>query len=639
MMVLFSISHTELLSKTLLLRFTEFANENCTLLWLGRNHSTFDQSLVKNHIFQKVVPFDFLIEDPTKTQDDYEAKIVQYYEKLFKENGIELTQCTSVITGGDLDDAFNLYCCLKGISYKLLESYPSELINKNRLNFHKGRKHQVNLQSIFSSLLGENEFCVKRYLIPDGTPPVRKNDTIINFEELFYQIPPKKQKDIVTAFQLYNLQIENLILLNSSGWTGSNTKMIGAKMYIPYQIMVDLFFHESDKITVKAHPMSNQLEFDDVFYDFDKVEGITPIELFKFKENFQINKVVSGSGSALTKIKRHITNEVRLHPEWPINHKILLQIYTIFRFIKILEQKKIVQIFNIQSILIDTFFREVIDFKELGLVSKAISNMESIPGEDNTITIFKDLGNSDYNKLKNVIQEITNNSIIFFIETENFMNLNIDVKNLIYDFFIPIVNKKNQKKEKVLCELNAETIYIFTKSPELRKKIMNFSFRKTLKYTGIELYVDPTTEEEVAQRINELKLQALSQQISQIQTETMTKIQLLSEEQGKHLATLNNYTDEKFNSLLNQQGEQNKVINQSTKNLEIVSQNIQGLQQSMKHLETSLIKQQQDEAERSQYLEIHKDTLYAKYYEKIERKYPKGSKKREFWKKVAEKFI
>lgn len=646
-MVLYAVYHGGSLPLAILHRLLRHRDEKAVLL-VGNTRwhigSKFDISQM-SYIFDDVVTYDASLgEYLNKPASELSDLIISKYSQYFKD--MDFSKFSKIYNLIDGEDSFGYYLSYLNIKYTHIEHAPN-LVKMRYTEWQSIPNSKENYQ--YTVMLKSRN--VYNFLTNPLIDVIYYKD--FNVVEQIQFLSSVEKEKILKAYgmkEILNVEVKSIFLPPSSyaTWESFSKRSEVRDAFLTKQsayafansIFLD-FVVGIERIIIKPHPRDSEpIPFPN---NENWIPGYFPSEFLGFIKDLQLNQVYAIGSSSFGALMQQYNIEESVF--YPYNYfyymHIALKVHLALQLAVIISPED-VSYYGITETLLNIASHNLD-------ISKKCRHIETVSNENKFTLIFQDM-----NRGKNILSRDSilgkgDNDVIVFVAKSDFLYIFKDQLEL-FSFIIPIDILKLKGKDSYTGNLETETIYIFTKSTDLRQKIMDFSFSKTLKYTGIELYVNPTTEEEVAQHIANLKQEILTQQVQAVQEETtkqiallsetqIKEISLLSETQTKQLAEADKSTQEKFNALLHQQAEQNKVINLSSKNTETLAKELVQLKNSIIHLESQLIEQQRSEAERAEYLEIHKDTLYAKYYEKIERKYPKGTKKREFWKKIAEKFL
>ena len=333
--VIFHANHSAALYQFIVLKNKYFSNDDVILMVNNINlgDSDFAKGLVKNNVFTKVIPF-------CEPFSDYQgltgkAAIFGFYDKLLAENEISIENTSAIITACDIQNWFGLYCVFKNIYPDFLEMHDKQFLNHYR---YEGNRTTSNgplwveeLSKQYHILDGEDENCKRRYLCLGSDVKFDGKDIKIDFINEFYNLPIKLRRKIVKAMHLGSSDYSkcNLLLLNSFGWTTARTKDPYPLHYLPYLLLSDYYFEDSQNtILFKDHPQTNSEYFKNTLSKKESViSSVIPIEFLGLIENFSIQKLLSVNSTGNEKISKFVKREVKIGDSYLYNWKIVHKLF------------------------------------------------------------------------------------------------------------------------------------------------------------------------------------------------------------------------------------------------------------------------------------------------------------------------
>lgn len=316
--VLFNLNHMSALSRLVSIRFTKHANKKAILLADGifKKSKTY-QDLINCGIFDHLIEFDGKIGYQAKNVPELEILIDRYFKDLFKENKIELSSISEYYTASDLSNPFAIYLSIHKIPYYLIEIAPNQLESINRydgafkLGFFNESYHIS--QKKFGVLCGEEGF---PYILYDSESTHPKANIkhnryeIIDFNNLLLYLGDSDKQKIKNCYNLADIdsKLGAMIFPNSTGFCKGEFGIQRTDFMNVYKTMAD-YYCPNKEVIIKMHPNDIYNPDLDACGTMRYLNEDMPIEFFRVLDNVEIDTVVSGSASTISKIKditRHV---------------------------------------------------------------------------------------------------------------------------------------------------------------------------------------------------------------------------------------------------------------------------------------------------------------------------------------------
>lgn len=567
-MILLNVGHISGLSSAIALRYTRYSKESCCLLITDSNPEIYNHNLEKNNVFDKVIS---MVDYPgpyPQNDIELEQNIVKFYDKFFLDNELDLTSVIEFNCCADLHNWFALYLSLKKIYYSIYELWPLQLYDREKSKFIFGRIKPLQLK--YMSLSGENKYCTKRYLHPNGNIPKPEKDEIVDFYNLIFEISHEQKLKIIKSFDIESISNKSLILFTSTSSTSTITNIDIKDPYYPYKIISDLILSENEEFYIKPHPRDETDYFKEVFPNNKIINAKVPIEFFAYQEKFRINKAVVVSKSILSKVKNYIEETIMI--EWGClsNHHIIIRLYTLLSIVNKLSYSNIFNIINIESHLINMFFQNAIEFNTFNYTQQNTTDLELYEIKENEFNVFGDITKYNKNVIIEKIKNSTEETIICFMDNNSLLECNDTFVREIIKYLIPIEIKKEQKAEYISCDLDTEFIYIYCKKQEIREKLLNFSSVRNFKHTGIEITINTNVENVKINLLNInliSKINALQQNLNKAKEENENYSQEIIDINQKYVALTNNLNKifEKYDSRIDNLVDKSQLLEQNLK--------------------------------------------------------------------------
>lgn len=501
-MVLFVLEHIMALSQSIALRYTRFENETCTLV-INNDfaNSEYANKMINKSVFNKIIRCNKIFGTEFDNEYNYINGINNYYSNIFNSNNINLQDYSNIIVAADEINTTSIYFHLNNIKHDFIELFEDQFKLKSRYNILNTVSNgnclfARDIHIKYSALTGESELVNKRYLYSNTKDEIiDEKDEIIDFMKLFYSIDVKYKNILKEIFGSINIKHNNnLFLFSSKGRTAFSKHPSPA--YYCYQIMCDYYSNDNAGIILKDHPNSNIGEAEKIF-DIKNVQFLDksiPLEFFALDNNFYIDQVVSVATTTTQKIKPFIGNNIDLQNIYFSTFTLTHKLYTVYALDKFLGICRSYFYFGIDKTAIENVKKIIFDNKKPS--SPIITNL--IKGD--TFNVIDNISQEEYENIYNSLKNtylIT--KIIFINSNKSFDFLNCFDESLL-QYLIPFTIKKKKLRNNTICDIKDEMIYVFCKSTEIREKIRTFTFEKSLKFTGIEIFVNPMTELEIKEQ-------------------------------------------------------------------------------------------------------------------------------------------
>lgn len=673
-MVLYHAYHAGQLNLVLIHRLTKNKNLQASLL-VGNRTLMGDvfhhlEKLIEAQIFNQIL---YCVEDYGCTKDyDYnsenvgecESLILEHFENIFQSNNVNVEDYEAIYSTVDMLHSFGIYLSLKNVHYFFIEPVQNmfqKLQNRVDVLPDKMKIYALTMTKHGASN-GISDNITQIYFEESNIDTLSKKYIRFDFFQSVLLLDENSKNFIRTFFEApilpYSEASHNLIS-TCSQWSIRELPNVKVVASLTYQLLADYLLDTSLPLIIKPHPLSRITKSDceKHFPNAIVIEAKFPFNFLPLVKNIEkIESILSISSSTVFSValnnNESICTGLSIWQSYILLHKTFFATEIMTQFCPNFD-----------------FFYYGIDIEYLVTqtkkrIQKNIIELNVAKLDDLTFAI---IDNINWNKgnyhdvLLNSMKYCKDTVLVFLNSLEDYCFC--AKSHLEYlDDIIPITIKKRQIKSDILCTLTPETIYIFTKNPETRRKIMNFSSSKELKYTGIEIYVEPTTEEQVGQQIAELRQKLLFQEIVELKQQVsllpkelpyspIEELQDLKEQIQRiplqfpppiEIKEENPVVVELLNQIVLSQNEKKKDLlllhecnNSTQETLGNLVIQLEEVSLRMTLLQESQVQTQELES----FVLVSKQSLYARLIQKIDQKYPKGSKKREFWKKFVEKFL
>ena len=468
----------------------------------------FEKNIEKFSWLGKIITYNERVFLDVADEKQLENKTVSFFDELLYNNNLDSNKVSMFYNTFDTINLFGVYLRLKELPFSIIEGFPGQLgMNRYDLNnrpVYDGvlKKHQA-LSAVGKTLVKTIQRNYEETII-------RPKDNFIrlNYEDLISYLPTSDGINILHAYSLDELFLDvdrAVLMVMSSGWIIHKLNPpTRNSFFLLYQLYADYFMlNSSAKLIIKPHPNTDfPLDFwKNQFPEAMTIPGYFPSNFIRFIPNLKIDKII-GTGSSSTNISLNNSPEILSSTNYYTFYYILHRFYITAELIKALSLQN-AKLFHIGMHNNFTWAFE----GAWGIGKSEWANFKIIT--NNSVFIIDNIfwnGPKDKEFLDEAIKNSDDSNLFIFLNSKNdycFYNPN----NLeIMDYIIPITIEKTATREDINSDLDSETIYVFCKNQDIRKKILNFSLRQNLANTGIEISVKPISQEVIDKNNKDLSL-------------------------------------------------------------------------------------------------------------------------------------
>ena len=328
-------------------------------------------------------------------------------------------------------------------------------------------------------------------------------------EELF-NISDEERTELLELFEV-NIKIdipENSLLLLTLHF--ANLKMMTfEEQVLLYQLFAD-YFCEDYNLVFKPHP-DDIMYYDILFPEAQIIKEVFPSEFLPFILKKEPEVFATIASTSIFSLKNIYNKKIlEFTPDYEKDFIFTHRYYIALKFINQLCNNHTVYSLGTNNEILANFLSYG-EFKNDGLNITYLSdiyidendntNIENVFSQikDNSVLIIDNiLKNSNVDFLECVdnivdyMKYIDNQSVIIFLNSaQDFCFYDIFAKEL-WEHIIPIVvNKKAMRDDEFYSDTETEIIYLYTKNEEYKEMAKNIKIDKKLKYTGLEVAVNP----------------------------------------------------------------------------------------------------------------------------------------------------
>ncbi len=517
--VVFEAQHMSSLYQYITLRYTRYRNKNVILFInkAGYDKTTYAQNLVKYGVFKQIVAYS----EPTFKNSTSTDDFVKFFDDIFANNQIELKDAEEIITAADVQNIFAIYCILNNRTLTYMEMHDNQFKDYNRYSVNRilgvSSKFVEDISIKYGVLTGDKANAKKRYLYAGSKVENSRKDEVVNFLDDFFSLDRKDVEVILRCFEIDNIDgkdIKNVLLFNSVGWTYPQTKLGYPTYYLPFLLIADYYFSDTACVYVKDHPQNNNDVYSKIIVPYCKtIKADVPIEFLGLINNLKVDKLISIDSTGGAKISRFVKNEVKLgrcylSRGYFCNHKLYASL-KVFSFIN--ENLKPFS-FGVDFDYLNSFNKNAGVIKNLQEFT--LMNIKQL--QKNSFNIVGHYANNNYRDIENLMLKANESSVIVFF--------NFDAKKLIshnnlsiIDNLIPLHFNVDKTRASSIASPIKASLVVFTKSQEIKNKLLEFNYSKELTNMGAVAYINKPTNEELEKDLMQMKLDVLYAKIEEQQ--------------------------------------------------------------------------------------------------------------------------
>jgi len=459
--------------------------------------------IVKRGVFSHILIYDIIDYSKADSVEEYEQNLKNYFDELLASISVSIKDFDQIHIIG-AHHGFGSYVCMNNVRFYFYEEAAGLLSNPTIISdFEKSYYPFKGMITERDGLFeGNNDLIIEIRCRFDSQNFDRIDKKVRNFEitSLLSKIDNDALDFIMNFFKIPNdvpFKKRNMILLGQK--LSSPEKETSEKDYIrTYQLLID-YYSDAENIIFKPHP-ADMSEYERYFNDIHIIRDKFPSELLLFLNNASYQIAMTINSTSMQTIEKNIESK-RFIGYWFMDFKeIINRCWFAFSIVSFLKNKK-AQCFyyGIQSDQVKNFLLYTKEFEGLSAKWLTLSN---IP--DNSISIINDIQWSQQDGTKSLLdsmKKMSDSSILIFINQNNdfcFYDLN---EPELMNFIIPMTITKEKLKSDVVDDMQDETIYIFSKNPLIKERLLNQNFEKYLMQTGIYLRVNAMNQDklEIAQ--------------------------------------------------------------------------------------------------------------------------------------------
>lgn len=450
-------------------------SENTAFLFYGNKDligPLFDKmdSLVSSGIFDYVIHANDSVGYQSKSDDECITKILGYYDKILKENGIFINNSDEVYVGVDTLNSYGIYLSLKNIEFYYYENTPG-FFNYSQERLHKSindgvSKSYTNLMDRLSisdaSANNITRIVSSLELYKDSKLKYITFD--MSKEILNLDVKDRKKLLSIFGYGEFKLPENTAIIATASEWAlrkfpEDERKSVFMAMY---RSIINYCIPENKEILIKPHPLSKISEND--------IQS--ELMRFTFEKTFPSEFIVLLDG--VQKLTIYTTTSSGIHIEGSQTVYLGEKYNTLYEFVPILDCVMDLSRYLDKRCVIPSFYIDTI-YK---IFSKYDESIDSVSQKDESslLIMFDDKSFRDIRKKHNY----KSSAMTYCLLYSEYPHLSI-----IFDACI--INDKNLYKVQLTCDEKSifdyhDYFWIITDNPFFEKE---YKYRFIQKTNGI----------------------------------------------------------------------------------------------------------------------------------------------------------
>lgn len=453
--------------------------------------------LVNSGYFDHILIFDFRVIANCKTIEEFEDKAVKYYDEMLGQIGIRIEDCDEVHIAG-AHQAFGSYACLKRVPFYFYEEGAGVLSRNSGLSkfVHKRDPIKNEIAIKYGLYEGNNELVIEARCVLDAQAPNYSNDKARNYEVI--ELMSKLSKnDIDYLLKFFNVPLdlegnEKYTMIMGQQLTRNGEFFTVSERILTYQLLID-YYLSNENVILKPHP-ADRSPYEDYMDDVDVfiMRSKFPSEFLPFVPNIKINKIITINSSSVNNLNEFIDEIQILDKEYLDFYPAIHRYNVAFDLMKLIQSEQTSYFhYGVSDKQIQNFVKNCIQDDKY--VTSRL-NLKNIPS--NSVSIINNLTQDESLQLLSSMENVDDSVVLIFVNQNEDYRFYNPIKPDLINYFVPLTIKKRRLKKNILADLKDETIYVFCKDTDTRRKIMYHHFNKELRHTGISLEIVPHSKQE-----------------------------------------------------------------------------------------------------------------------------------------------
>ena len=388
----------------------------------------------------------------TNDEDIIEKEIYAYYNKLFNENNINISDFDEIYVSCDMLNDFVVFLSLNDCKYNYFENYINQL-NENRVNLYDyhicnennhGSSEYFRVAKKHLSICGTSKKCKKRYILKDSRGDINctDKDEKIDFSSMLLMLNNNEREILIDCFDDCNIREickkanNSVLLLTQRQW---KYPVSNEETGLLYQLLVDYMCPSESKISIKPHP-SDKYNHTDFFNESIVFPVGFPADLFPIIKDFNINVAVTVSSTSIQKLEYWCNELITCGDVFFRNWRYINKLYYALKIVSLINKPKM-PVFRNNIPDGDVFLKLLRDYALTGISieesqwNSLSCNFEGIAIVGEVLFDEKTLSRSQFYSMLSGLSE---ESVIVFLDLKNnndFIDFeHYDLYNHVYSF-------------------------------------------------------------------------------------------------------------------------------------------------------------------------------------------------------------
>lgn len=520
-MVLYHAYHAGTLNLVLIHRLTKNVNQDAILMvgneqLMGPIYNKLDK-LISLGLFKKIIYCNECYGINAECVELCERSIKEYFDKIFRDNHVDIDRLDEIYTGVDTLHSFGVYLELINRRYFFLESY------KNFFNDAASRvagcrgTMPVYIDTMIKNNAGDgNSYFATKVIRPGSERQV--NSIIFDYENEVYNISPQNKKLLFKFFgmpETINAQMPVDVLITCSQWVLRNYPDVKKRTITIYQYIADYFAGSNPNMIIKPHPLS-RCDVDDYRENFNNIfvfEKEFPSNFMPLIDNLQVRNTYTicstGAATMSSQTGQMYLTGFTFYKMYPNIHKLG---YTFSLYKKIFSDL-IFSSYGISNEFIERVKNYVFGLDSVPMKWTDVNNIS------NNFIVVDNIDWNSGNYKENMIASMHNTQKNYVVVCINSME-DYFFEEFLYDakgLYLCIIKlEKELIKQNVVAPRETEYLFIFTNNFDTANKIKEFKYERVLSYTGYKIIGKTLNEDEHFRYLSDLKFKIIYNKFMQI---------------------------------------------------------------------------------------------------------------------------
>ena len=433
-----------------------------------------------------------------KTEKEQLGKIsFQDNLKYFENEKIDLKNFTDRYVCEDFGRGVEVFFLQNGYEYGIVEA-TGDCTN---LIGEKAASQKNTFYDLYNDLLKENGQCtqmVYSFVRDNETHPTATGWCFLNYRELYRELGDDERNAIFDIFRMDDCfscfegkDEVNIYCPDNVERMRNIYKMTWDEAFSVTELLLD-YGYSKNKIIVKPHPKSPTYQY---YFGNNMVMTIPnfiPMEMIEVVDKIKINDFFAGFGASSNNMKGRANRIISFNADYISFAKYFPKICFAAQIIDAVKEDKDGEV-NVFTRNIKESQEELIQAMEI-IQGKKLSLSEELCLEnaDKTRYVFVGSKNSyNYAEEYKCLNKLSSDAVAFCVmDYDLWVSQMMSMDKNMEERFFPMVIRKRPIRKNISIGLEDEVLFVYTKSKDIREKIMKLHLEKTNEYSGVELTME-----------------------------------------------------------------------------------------------------------------------------------------------------